>query len=257
MSVLNVCSTDLDNERRHYRSHISVPDHRISSFYRRFSWNYQQSHNSSTGSYYDTYSNSSISSKNSSLEVIFSRLLDVLIFTSAIAITAYSYLTGSLDAPSPFVVEAPPMKIAPFGVYSNRSYKRHSSKRDIVILQDPIEESRRQRTQEWAEQQLHPQDHHHHHHHHHHQTKRHSAPMALLDNNRKIQSPKLSRREKKRAQSIPNNKPVEKEDDEMFSRMEERLQSLIEQGQAALTSQIDDLCDTDHQSMVSNRKCCT
>jgi ribosomal 50S subunit-associated protein YjgA (DUF615 family) len=42
----------------------------------------------------------------------------------------------------------------------------------------------------------------------------------------------------------------------MFSRMEERLQSLIEEGQAALTSQIDDLRDTDHQSMVSNRKCC-
>jgi hypothetical protein len=109
-----------------------------------------------------------------------------LIFTSAIAITAYSYLTGTLDAPSPFVVEAPPMKPSTFGIYSNKPYKRHSSKRDVMILQDPIEDSRRQRTHEWAEQQLHPQDHYHHHpHHHHHQKKRYSVPMAL-DNNRKV-----------------------------------------------------------------------
>lgn len=36
----------------------------------------------------------------SSFEVLFSRLLDVLIFTSAIAITAYSYLTGTLFSSS-------------------------------------------------------------------------------------------------------------------------------------------------------------
>lgn len=46
----------------------------------------------------------------------------------------------------------------------------------------------------------------------------------------------MMKREKKRTQSLPVNK-LEQED-ELITRMEERLQSLIQQGQEALSSNI-------------------
>lgn len=118
MSVLNVCTTEMDRYRHHQHQ-------RISSLYHRF---YPMSN--------DDLSSYTASSKNSSFEVIFSRLLDALIFTSAIAITAYSYLTGTLlDQPVSYV-EAPPKPIL----------KKMATRQ--------IEDSKRRRTQEWAEQQI-------------------------------------------------------------------------------------------------------
>lgn len=118
MSVLNVCTTEMDRYRHHQHQ-------RISSLYHRF---YPMSN--------DDLSSYTSSSKNSSFEVIFSRLLDALIFTSAIAITAYSYLTGTLiDQPVSYV-EAPPKPML------KKMATRH------------IEDSKRRRTQEWAEQQI-------------------------------------------------------------------------------------------------------
>jgi hypothetical protein len=118
MSVLNFCTTEMDRYRHHQHQ-------RISSLYHRF---YPMSN--------DDMSSYTSSSKNSSFEVIFSRLLDALIFTSAIAITAYSYLTGTLiDQPASYV-EAPPKPIM----------KKITTKQ--------IEESKRRRTQEWAEDQI-------------------------------------------------------------------------------------------------------
>lgn len=105
-----------------YRHH---QHQRISSLYHRF---YPMSN--------DDMSSYTSSSKNSSFEVIFSRLLDALIFTSAIAITAYSYLTGTLiDQPASYV-EASPKPIM----------KKIATKQ--------IEDSKRRRTQEWAEDQI-------------------------------------------------------------------------------------------------------
>lgn len=45
------------------------------------------------------------------------------------------------------------------------------------------------------------------------------------------------KRERKRTQSLPVNKPLEKEDEALL-RMEEKLQSLIQQGQDALSSPV-------------------
>ncbi|CEP12656.1 hypothetical protein [Parasitella parasitica] len=157
----------------------------------------------------DDMSSYTSSSKNSSFEVIFSRLLDALIFTSAIAITAYSYLTGTLlDQPASYV-EAPPKPIMK------------------KIVTKHIEDSKRRRTQEWAEQQILNQ------------------PIVLTgvakakkkrstsSSHIKVQPLDLDmKREKKRTQSLPS-KPVERED-EIIS----QIQSLIQLGQDALSSPV-------------------
>ncbi|KAI8993127.1 hypothetical protein BDB01DRAFT_831986 [Pilobolus umbonatus] len=230
MSVLNVCTTDIDRNLGPYRNSISsVPEHKISSLYRRFSWSYQPS---STGSY-DTFSSYTASSRNSSFEAIFSRLLDVLIFTSAIAITAYSYLTGTLDQA---YVEGPP---------SSRSvgyhpHKRHSvssgtRKNNEMIYTHIVEDSKRRRTQEWAEQQI-PQEPL--------LRKRYSSSSSLSDRKVQLPSSKSShnkshmKRDKRRTQSLPVNEPVEKQD-EALTRMEEQLQILIDQCHDALSSTVD------------------
>lgn len=163
MSVLNVCTTDLDNRisrRYRYRNPSNGQQQQQqqqhqqlqSPVYRRFSWNYQS--NSTTTDSFDNYSFYTSSSRNSSFEVIFSRLLDALIFTSAIAITAYSYLTGTLVQP---FVEAPKPKVlveyrGPPSSNNSSSHRHHHHHHSMVV--DPIEDSKRKRTQEWAEQQV-------------------------------------------------------------------------------------------------------
>lgn len=127
MSVINVCTTELDGSRR-YRNLISDG----------------RRNHSTTSDSYDNYSFYTTTSRNSSFEVIFSRLLDALIFTSAIAITAYSYLTGTLQ--QPFVEAAPKPVLV--------GYKKRPSEKTKHY--DPIEEAKRKRTQEWAEQQIIP-----------------------------------------------------------------------------------------------------
>lgn len=46
------------------------------------------------------------------------------------------------------------------------------------------------------------------------------------------------KREKQRTRSLPVNKLEPEQEDELFSRMESRLQSLIQQGQEALLNKI-------------------
>jgi cell division protein FtsL len=120
MSVLDICPT-MESTKPRYRYH-----------------HHHHHRQSSTTASYDTISTTS--SRNSSFEVLFSRLLDALIFTSAIAITAYSYLTGTLiDKPAALIVE-------------NKPLVTYTPKRNLVL--DPIEDAKRKRTQQWAEDQL-------------------------------------------------------------------------------------------------------
>ncbi|GAN02622.1 hypothetical protein MAM1_0025c02067 [Mucor ambiguus] len=163
----------------------------------------------------DDLSSYTASSKNSSFEVIFSRLLDALIFTSAIAITAYSYLTGTLlDQPVSYV-EAPPKPIL----------KKMATRQ--------IEDSKRRRTQEWAEQQLLTQN----------IVLTGVAPSSSSKSSKKKRSQSAShikvqpldldmKRDKKRTHSLPAE-PVERED-EIIS----QIQSLIQLGQDALSSPV-------------------
>lgn len=244
MSVLNVCSTtELDREYRRYHRHHSLDSQQQQQqhqqqkfsnlFYRRLYHNHQQggqllhsSTNTTTDSSslsYDNYSSYTSSTKNSSFEVIFSRLLDALIFTSAIAITAYSYLTGSLAAG---IGEAPKPVLVGYHPTTEHSLKRHASNNSLLIdstihnnshsdrlqVVDSIEDSKRKRTQEWAEQQIivpitttttnvHSHSHSHslgsstthiHHHSHSHsapssqQQKKRSCSAALLLDNKKV-----------------------------------------------------------------------
>ncbi|GAA5809967.1 hypothetical protein MFLAVUS_003382 [Mucor flavus] len=240
MSVLNVCTTEIDKElmNRRYRNSISsAPDAKMSSLYRRFYYT-----TSTTSDSYDNYSSYTSSSRNSSIEVLFSRLLDALIFTSAIAFTAYSYLTGTLAQP---MVEAP----KPNSLYRTRH--SHSEGSYTRPQHDPIEDSKRRRTQEWAEQLIMPHpsqsSSHSNHNHGHHScptSKKRSCSTTLLLDSKKVQP--LSRdnnnnnmkREKKRTLSLPVNKPVAEKEDEALLRMEEKLQSLIQQGQDALSSPV-------------------
>ncbi|KAI9331145.1 hypothetical protein BD770DRAFT_477831 [Pilaira anomala] len=250
MSVFNVFSTEMEKELLQRRYHTtttttisSVPAAAAAAavvvgqskngrnnppLFNRFHYD-----PSSTAS--DSFSNSSFytsSSKNSSFEVIFSRLLDILIFTSAIAITAISYLKGTLRP----MVEAPPITNNHNSLPYNQ--KRHShSEGSYNKPHDPIEDSKRRRTQEWAEQVLTsttrscPTST---------NNKKRSCSTTVLIDSKKVQP--LSRdnnmkRERKRTQSLPVNKPLEKEDEALL-RMEEKLQSLIQQGQDALSSPV-------------------
>ncbi|KAG0167590.1 hypothetical protein DFQ28_000840 [Apophysomyces sp. BC1034] len=158
------------------------------------------------------------------MEVIFSRLLDAIIFTSALAITAYNYWTGSLEQPPPPPTTRPALI---------KQWRQQQQRRSVVI-QEPelLEDSRRQRIQQWAEtvpttNQIMVQ------------LQRPSSPPVSTTASKRSDAPK---RDKRRTQSLPNNPATvqilmaKQKEDEMFARMEERLQSLIQQGQAALTS---------------------
>ena len=116
MSVLNVCTTDMDREMisRRYRN---------PSLYHRIIKS-----SSTTTDSYDNYSSYTSTSTSSSFEVLFTRLIDVLIFTSAIAITAYSYLTGTLIQP---LVEGPKPTVLV-------GYSSQHQKRDILIVKAVI-----------------------------------------------------------------------------------------------------------------------
>lgn len=165
MSVFNVFSTEMEKELLQRRYHTTTTTTTISSVPvaaaavvvgqskngRNNSVLFNRFHYDPSSTASDSFSNSSFytsSSKNSSFEVIFSRLLDILIFTSAIAITAISYLKGTLRP----MVEAPPITHNHNLPYNQ---KRHShSEGSYNKPLDPIEDSKRRRTQEWAEQVL-------------------------------------------------------------------------------------------------------
>ncbi|KAI9272546.1 hypothetical protein BY458DRAFT_508585 [Sporodiniella umbellata] len=148
-----------------------------------------------------------------SFESLVSRLLDVMLFTSAIIITAYSYLTGTLPSTRP--IEGAPLSLSsppPPPLHKNKIIYRIEEK-DLQKLK---------RTQAWAQEQI-------------------ATPLAC--NNRKkrhssaslfIQPKIQTPRDKKRTRSLSCLSGSNQE--EVISRMEERLQSLIQQGQEALLS---------------------
>ncbi|KAI8376961.1 hypothetical protein BD560DRAFT_391285 [Blakeslea trispora] len=249
--MINVCAMNIDREQQQY--------HRMSAFYRRF-------YHSSTGTHstVDTMSTSSLStsSSTSSFDHIFSKLLDALIFTSAIAITAYSYLTGSLlvtdthpqcqhhTHPIEAPLSSPPLiplsaSTAPYTTTTDHSnspilhhhYHRHhkqqhnyaSNRKSFSQEQkECIEDDKRKRTQAWAEQQIVMPVH----------AKKRTCSTSHHSLEKKLPNTRDHhlKREKKRTQSLPVNK-VPKED-EVLLRMEERLKSMIQEGQEALSSPV-------------------
>lgn len=245
----------------HSRNSVSVPD-RISALYRRYHYFGENASCSHSRSSYGSLASSRPSSP-AIIEVLFTRLLDALIFTSAIAITAYNYWTGSLNDPPPpsNAITAPPQP-----VMSIKQWRQaHAPKRnnDVVVKQhDYLEDSRRLRTQQWAEdvakQQLQQLQ----------QTPNNkhcisevNSPLVLFLfssirfdllsfpwRTLLLQTSKVpeSTRSKKRTQSLPiapankqGAQDAQEKEDEMFARMEERLQSLIQEGQAALSSKVE------------------
>ncbi|KAG0763872.1 hypothetical protein G6F57_010851 [Rhizopus arrhizus] len=158
-------------------------------------------------------SNTICDDSNSTFELIFSRLLEALIFTSAIAITAYTYITGTLfnQKSSSLIVEGPRSSSPPPMIQKN-AYDDNDMKR--------------RRIQAWAEEQklITPQT-----------TKKRHSSCTLL-NETKVQLPHM-KRNKKRTQSL-SCLATKEQQEEILSRMEERLQSLIQQGQQALLSPV-------------------
>ncbi|KAI8979510.1 hypothetical protein BDF20DRAFT_835519 [Mycotypha africana] len=109
MSMLNVCTTDSVNRRNKPQRE----NHR------------QLSPWTSTDSITSYYSFPLTTSKGSSIEALFSRILDVLIFTSAIAITAYTYVTGALiHQQTPKAITNSPSSTSTF--QNTSIYGRHS-----------------------------------------------------------------------------------------------------------------------------------
>lgn len=123
-------------------------------YYKRYQDNHQRMtslynkwNNTSSSSLYST-TTSTTTTSSSSFEVLFSKLLDALIFTSAIVITAYSYLTGTLVEPVvPTIItsssSSPPITY----LHSPKQIRYESSS-------SRYDDHKRRRTQEWAEQQL-------------------------------------------------------------------------------------------------------
>lgn len=180
------------------RDRISVP-HRISVPNRRY--NYRDPHPQpppTPSSYYSSLSSTRSSSKQSSsdmIELLFTKLLDALIFTSAIAITAYNYWTGSLNnsrqqgtitagpssASSSSSSTPPRTPLSPMALqfpstiaindnrsswrqqqynmhkmYDENDPQHHHHKRHSSAT-SPLEDSRRKRTLKWAESVSHQQ----------------------------------------------------------------------------------------------------
>ncbi|KAI9015238.1 hypothetical protein CLU79DRAFT_889968 [Phycomyces nitens] len=155
----------------------------------------------------------------STTKLVLYRVLDAVIFTSAMAITAYNYCTGTLDAPPAVQITPPPQK-----------------KKTTLEIQLPPEDEdiKRIRTQEWAEK-----------------VSEHSRPkIDTLPYYKKDQpvSPldsQKSKRNKRRTKSMPANTlsgtqrlMTEQETDETMARLEEAVQSLIQQGKEALGSTV-------------------
>ncbi|KAI8148880.1 hypothetical protein BJV82DRAFT_663230 [Fennellomyces sp. T-0311] len=227
------------NRHGRHNSTVSVPD-RISTFYRRYREN--NTCNQSQSSY-----SSLTSSKSDIIEMLFSRIVDALIFTSAIAITAYNYWMGSLDSnpAQPSVTSSGPATPT-MDIRQWRQTHAPKLNHDVAKQPDFLEDSKRQRTQHWAEsmakQQQHVQQQH--------VQQQHSRPKSKLVQfpnepiSKSDPAPEPEPSRKRRTQSLPppkksNDAQAAHKEDEMLSRMEERLQSLIEEGQAALTSKVE------------------
>lgn len=110
-----------------------------------------------------TYSQSStttsaLSSRPAIFELLFTKLLDALIFTSAIAITAYNYLMGALDN-SPNTPQPAPIVDIKQWRQANTAYRLPSPTTATTRIpehhhqhhHDFLQDSKRERTLQWAE----------------------------------------------------------------------------------------------------------
>ncbi|CDH58752.1 predicted protein [Lichtheimia corymbifera JMRC:FSU:9682] len=188
--------------------------------------------------------------------LLFSRLIDAVIFTSAIAITAYNYWTGDLPQPAAnhqvLISSAP----APSRTSSSSRSKRNS----YASASSPLVQVRRRMTEEWAADTLQDNDQQDSHHQHHNRAstyarptfasmnKFHSSPAIVGD-----QQPHKNQqhvRTKHRSKSF--NQPKQSQD-EMLARMQTQLENLIQEGQAALNSPAFDMSDDDDEDGRNSR----
>ncbi|ORE07653.1 hypothetical protein BCV72DRAFT_334997 [Rhizopus microsporus var. microsporus] len=165
----------------------------------------------------------------SSFEVLFSRLLDVLIFTSAIAIATYSYLTGTLFSSS-FVESSVSTTTttttsSPSTPTASTPTHHHKIQYKLPYKYEEPDLIKRRRIQEWTQEQKLTY------------TKKRHSSTSLLEN-KKVQLPRNTKRDKKRTQSLSSLSIDRQPEEILLSRMEERLQSLIQQGQEALLSPV-------------------
>lgn len=89
----------------------------------------------------------------SSFEVLFSRLLDVLIFTSAIAITAYSYLTGTLFSSSLVESSASTTTTSSSTPTASTPIHHHKIQYKLPYKYEEPDLIKKRRIQEWTQEQ--------------------------------------------------------------------------------------------------------
>ncbi|CAO3590212.1 unnamed protein product [Absidia cylindrospora] len=178
--------------------------------------------NASASSY--TSANSSIMSPRSfnTFELVFTNLIDALIFTSAIAITAYNYWMGYIVDP-PRIYDSPTASVSPTSTITTSSLPKSPSPcvllkpLDIpspplsVAASSPSSPTPAKLEPTWSDLKRTPEQ----------QSVSSSQRHHFQENDA----------------GPPPSPPEEQE--ERVNRMEETLQELIRQGQAALTSPID------------------
>ncbi|CDS07356.1 hypothetical protein LRAMOSA01305 [Lichtheimia ramosa] len=176
--------------------------------------------------------------------LLFSRLIDAVIFTSAIAITAYNYWTG--DLPQPAATHQALISSAP--APSRTSSSSRSKRNSYTSSTSPLVKVRRRMTEEWAADTLQDNEQDQHQQHNRASTyarptfasmnKFHSSPAVVSGDQQHNKSQHV--RTKHRSKSF--NQPKQSQD-EMLARMQTQLENLIQEGQAALNSPAFDMED--------------
>lgn len=196
------------------------------------------------------------------INLLLSKLLDAILFTSALALAAYNYYKGELQK-----IEAPPAAMED-RIMDIRQWRHdhpplmHHHHHSRQQYRESLEDSRRRRTMEWAEDMARQQS-------------QHSSNSSTSSSSSGYQHVRIYARMRERwtnsfhtqdgakrpilsdtvlpslqrASVTSDTHDKEPQEDEMFTRMEEQLQSLIEQGQAALTSQADMMMDEQELAM--------
>lgn len=198
------------------------------------------------------------------INLLLSKLLDAILFTSALALAAYNYYKGELQKieASPPAMEDRIMDIRQWR-HEHPPLMHHHHHHSRQQYRESLEDSRRRRTMEWAEDMARQQS-------------QHSSSNSSTSSSRSgYQHVRIYARMRERwtnsfhtqdgaKRPIPSDTVLpslqrasvtsdthdkEPQEDEMFTRMEEQLQSLIEQGQAALTSHADMMMDEQELTM--------
>ncbi|ORY98408.1 hypothetical protein BCR42DRAFT_430303 [Absidia repens] len=183
---------------------------------------------SSTKSSSSSLSSSSIMSPRSfnTFELVFTNLIDALIFTSAIAITAYNYWMGYIVDP-PRIYDSPTAATVTSSIVSTSSSPKSPSPcmllkpLDIpspplsVTASSPSSPIPAKLEPTWSDLKRTP------------------------DQQNVSSSQRLHSQENDAGPPSPTPPEEEEEEEERVNRMEETLQELIRQGQAALTSPVD------------------